>query len=127
MRRHSRLLIHSVVLISAMFLWLNPFCLVPVLDAVGHHSPSPTDQGHSRHPRSLCDDHWLHAAGMGHDADITAKAGISVQSPSLAGLPVHQFSVATQSGLECGPLSALPSASRGSSKALYALHSVYLI
>ncbi len=122
-----RLLTHGVVLIAAMFLWLNPFCLLPVLDAVGHHSASPTDQDHSQHPTSLCDDHWLHAAGIGHDADIIAKAGIGVQLPPLAGLPYDQFSVATRGELKCGHLSAPPFASRASSKALYALHSVYLI
>jgi len=127
MERKSRLLTNGIVLIAAMFLWLNPFCLLPELDAVGHHSASSPEQDHSSHPKAKCDDHLLHAAGIGHDADISAKAGIGVQLPSPAELSLHQRSVATAGDLKVAPLPAFLSVPLPPSKPLYSLHSVYLI
>ncbi len=127
MGRGSQLLTGGVVLMLAMFLWLNPFCLFPELDAVGHHSESPSEQDHSGYPRALCDDHLLHAGGIGHDADISAKAGIGVRLPSPAELSLHQHSVATARDLEVAPLPAPLSVPLPPSKSLYTLHSVYLI
>lgn len=127
MNRPARLLTHGVAFIAAAFLWFNPFCLLPELDAVGHHSASSSEQDHSSHPKALCDDHLLHAAGIGHDADISAKAGIGVRLPSLADLSLHQRSVVTARELEVTPLPAPLSVPLPSSKALYTLHSVYLI
>ncbi|MBI3781661.1 MAG: hypothetical protein HY278_11495 [candidate division NC10 bacterium] len=127
MGRPSEHLIRAIVLIAAMFLWLNPFCLLPELDAVGHHSESPSEQDHSTHPKALCDDHLLHSAGIGHDADISAKAGIGLRAARLAGVPHYQVPVATRSELEIASLPAPLSVSLPSSKVLYTLHSVYLI
>src|SRR3990172_10884673 len=93
--QQMRLLTHGIALIVAMFLWLNPFCLLPELDTVGHHSEPSSAQDHSSHPKVLCNDHLLHAVGTGHDADISAKAGISVRLPSPAELSLHQHSLAT--------------------------------
>lgn len=126
MGQASQLLTRGVVLILAMFLWLNPFCLLPDLDSVGHHSGSPLEQDHSRHPTVLCDDHLLHAAGIGHDADISTKAGIGLRVERLAGLPHDQFSLATQREVCIASLAAPPSVSLRSLE-LYTLHSVYLI
>lgn len=127
MSQPARLLTHGIALIVAMFLWLNPFCLFPELDAVGHHSASSSEQDHSSHPKVLCDDHLLHAAGIGHDADISTKAGMGVRLPSPAELSHHQHSVATARDLEVAPLPTPLSVPLPSSKALYTLHSVYLI
>jgi len=127
MGRQSRFLTHGVALIAAAFLWLNPFCLLPELDTVGHHSEPSSAQDHSSHPKAKCDDHLLHAAGIGHDADISAKAGIGVRLPSPAELSLHQHSVATARDLEVAPLPAPLSVPLPPSKPLYSLHSVYLI
>ena len=127
MSQQKRLLTHGIALIAAAFLWFNPFCLLPELDAVGHHSVSSSEQDHSSHPKALCDDHLLHAAGIGHDADISAKAGIGLRAAHLAGVPHFQVSVATRSELEIAHLPAPLSVSLPPSKALYTLHSVYLI
>lgn len=121
-----QLLTRGAVLILAMFLWLNPFCLLPELDPVGHHSGFPSEQDHSRHPRALCDDHLLHATGIGHDADISTKAGIVLRVAHLTGLPHDQFSVVTRMGVHIASLGAPPAISLPSPK-LYSLHSVYLI
>ncbi len=127
MRQLPRPLTHGVALIAAMFLWLNPFCLLPELDAAGHHSASPSEQDHRAHPRVLCDDHVLHAAGIGHDADISTKAGIGGRLPSLTELSFYHHSVVTAHELEGTPLRAPLSVSLPPSKALYILHSAYLI
>ena len=127
MSQQKRLLTHGIALIVAMFLWLNPFCLLPELDTVGHHSEPSSAQDHSSHPKVLCNDHLLHAVGTGHDADISAKAGISVRLPSPAELSLHQHSVATARDLEVAPLPAPLSVPLPPSKPLYSLHSVYLI
>ncbi|MGH7410748.1 MAG: hypothetical protein ACREJ6_06780 [Candidatus Methylomirabilis sp.] len=126
MGQTSRLLTHGIALIVAMFLWLNPFCLLPELDTVGHHSAASSEQDHSSHPKALCDDHLLHAAGIGHDADISAKAGIGPRIPPPAGVPQDRFLVVSRYGLVT-PLIPNLSISPSSSKALYTLHSVYLI
>ena len=127
MSQQMRLLTHGIALIVAMFLWLNPFCLLPELDTVGHHSEPSSAQDHSSHPKVLCNDHLLHAAGIGHDADISAKAGIGVRLPSPAELSLHQHSLATVRDLEVAPLLAPLSVPLPSSKGLYTLHSAYLI
>ena len=127
MERQSRCLTQCIVLIVATLLWFNPLCLLPEGYAARHESVTIYDQGHRPHHPALCDDHLFHMAGLGHDADIRAKAGIGVRLPPLPGLPYDQFSVVTRSELEFGPLSAPPSALRVSSKALYTLHSAYLI
>jgi len=127
MSQPIRLLTHGVPLLTAMFLWLNPFCLLPELDAVGHHTSSPLEQDHGAHPKTLCDDHALHAAGIGHDADISIKAGIGGRLTPLTELPFHQYSVVTVRELEGTPLLAPLSVSLPPSEALYTLHSVYLI
>jgi hypothetical protein len=127
MSQQIRLLTHGIALIVAMFLWLNPFCLLPELDTVGHHSEPSSAQDHSSHPKVLCDDHLLHSAGIGHDANISAKAGIGLRAAHLAGVPHFQVSVATRSELEIAHLPAPLSVSLPSSKALYTLHSVFLI
>jgi len=127
MSQQMRLLTHGIALIVAMFLWLNPFCLLPELDTVGHHSEPSSAQDHSSHPKVLCNDHLLHAVGTGHDADISAKAGISVRLPSPAELSLHQHSLATVRDLEVAPLLAPLSVPLPSSKGLYTLHSAYLI
>jgi hypothetical protein len=127
MSQQMRLLTHGIALIVAMFLWFNPFCLLPELDTVGHHSASSSEQDHSSHPKAKCDDHLLHAAGIGHDADISAKAGIGVRLPSPAELSLHQRSVATARDLKVAPLPAFLSVPLPPSKPLYSLHSVYLI
>ena len=126
MTRPARVVTRTVVLIAAMFLWFNPFCLLPELDTVGHHSASSSEQDHSSHPKALCDDHLLHAAGIGHDADISAKAGIGPRIPPPAGVPQDRFLVVSRYGLVT-PLIPNLSISPSSSKALYTLHSVYLI
>ena len=127
MGRTSRRLMHGVALTAAMFLWLNPFCLLPELDAVGHHTESPWEQDHSTHPKPLCDDDLLHSAGIGHDADISAKAGIGRRAAHLAGVSHYQVPVGTRSELQIAHLLVPVSVSLPSSKALYTLHSVYLI
>ena len=125
MRRTSRLATHSMVLIVAISLWLRPFCLLPELDVADHGSATLSEQDHSQHPVALCDDHLLHAAGIGHDAEISAKAGVLTRVP-LAGVPHNRFSTLRRSGLDIASLPAPHSLSLPASE-LYVLHSVYLI
>jgi hypothetical protein len=127
MSQPGRLLTHGIVLIVATFLWLNPFCLLPELDAAGHHSASPLEQDHRAHPKALCDDHVLHVSGIGYDTDISTKAGVGGRLPSVTELPFHQYSVVTASELEVALLPRTFLLLRPSSTALYTLHSVYLI
>ena len=125
MRRRSRLLTHSMVLTAAISLWLNPFCLLPDVAAVGQEGATLSDQDHIPHSSALCDDHPLHSAGIGHDTDISTKAGLSVRVIHEAGLSHDQFLVAIRP--EIPPPPASDCVSLLSSKDLYTLHSVYLI
>ena len=125
MRRRSRLLTHSMVLTAAISLWLNPFCLLPDVTAVGQEGATLSDQDHIPHSSAFCDDHLLNAAGIGHDADISTKAAIGLRVAHLTGLPHDQSLVAIPT--EISPPPASHSVSLPLSKDLYTLHSVYLI